>query len=400
MTIQNTNVPALRFSEFTEDLKESNLGQIANFTKGKGISKFDVDGNGKFECIRYGELYTHYGETIQNIKSKTNLGENELVFSEYNDVIIPASGETQIDIATASCILKSGVALGGDLNIIKTKLNGVFLSYYLNNRKKKDIASLAQGSSVVHLYANQLKTLQLNLPTLPEQQKIAGFLTTVDEKIQQLAKKKDLLKQYKKSMMQKIFNREIHFKDDNGNDFADWEEKRFGDVITNKSEKYNPEKDKTNYKCIELEHLASETPSLLGFTDSKNSGSIKNKFDKGDVLFGKLRPYLKKYLLAPFDGVCSSEIWVLKGKDILNNYLFQLIQTDDFISLANQSTGSKMPRADWNVISASLLEVPSKSEQNKIAYFLSAIDDKINFVNKQSEKMKEYKKGLLQQMFI
>src|SRR5205085_2921636 len=108
----------------------------------------------------------------------------------------------------------------------------------------------------------------------------------------------------------KIFDQEIRFKDDNGNDFADWEEKKLGDVITNKTEKYNPEKEKVNYKCIELEHLVSETPTLLGYVDSSNSGSIKNKFQKGDVLFGKLRPYLKKYLQAPFDGVCSSEIWV------------------------------------------------------------------------------------------
>lgn len=91
---------------------------------------------------------------------------------------------------------------------------------------------------------------------------------------------------------------------------------------------------------------------------------------------------------------------MLKGKDVLNTFLFRLIQTDEFIPLANQSTGSKMPRADWNVISASLFAIPSKPEQEKISNFLSAIDDKINSVNQQLEKSKEYKKGLLQQMFI
>jgi type I restriction enzyme S subunit len=130
------------------------LGEIASFSKGKGISKADIIEDGATECIRYGELYTTYGETIDEVKSRTNIDVDDLVLSEANDVIIPASGETQIDIATASCVLREGIALGGDLNIIKTKNNGVFLSYYLNYKKKQEIASLAQGISVVHLYLN------------------------------------------------------------------------------------------------------------------------------------------------------------------------------------------------------------------------------------------------------
>ena len=125
---------------------------------------------------------------------------------------------------------------------------------------------------------------------------------------------------------------------------GEWERKKFGEIATNRSGKYNPEKEINSIKCIELEHLASETAQLLGYVDGKNSGSIKNKFDSGDVLFGKLRPYLKKYLLAPFEGVCSSEIWVLKGTKILNEFLFRIVQTNNFIDLANQSSGSKMPR--------------------------------------------------------
>ena len=117
------NVPKLRFGEFIEAWKCKNLGDIAQFSKGKGISKADITNDGEFECIRYGELYTHYKETIKQVVSRTNLSADELVFSEVNDVIIPASGETQLDIATASCILKEGVALGGDLNIIKRCLN-------------------------------------------------------------------------------------------------------------------------------------------------------------------------------------------------------------------------------------------------------------------------------------
>jgi type I restriction enzyme, S subunit len=210
------NVPKLRFKDVGEldfrDWKETLLGHISNFSKGKGLSKTDIDENGKTLCIRYGELYTEYGETIHDVKSKTNIDVNNLVLSEANDVIIPASGETQIDIAKASCVQISGVALGGDLNIIKTQENGIFLSYYLNSQKKLDIAKLAQGNSVVHLYSSQLKLLRLKLPVKSEQTKIANFLTAVDEKIAQLSRKCELLTQYKKGVMQQIFSQQLRFK--------------------------------------------------------------------------------------------------------------------------------------------------------------------------------------------
>ena len=197
--------PKLRFPEFSDNWEVKKLGEIAKFSKGKGISKADIDENGTLECIRYGELYTQYGETIKEIVSKTNIDKEDLVLSEANDVIIPASGETQLDIATASCVLKEGVALGGDLNIIKTELNGVFLSYYLNSNKKIEIANLAQGSSVVHLYANQLAALSLSIPSKEEQTKIAAFLSAIDEKISIKQKELEELKIYKKGVMQAIF---------------------------------------------------------------------------------------------------------------------------------------------------------------------------------------------------
>ena len=137
------------------------LGEIAIFLKGKGVSKSDISENGKNYCIRYGELYTYYREVISKIRSATNIEVTKLFLSEENDIIIPASGEDAVEIATASCVLKKGIALGGDLNIIRTKSNGVFLSNYLNNKLKIKIAKLAQGVSVVHLYSKQLSTLIL-----------------------------------------------------------------------------------------------------------------------------------------------------------------------------------------------------------------------------------------------
>ncbi len=209
---EGEKVPKWRFPEFRDsgEWEEKKLGEVASFSKGKGISKSEITKNGKTPCIRYGELYTHYSETITNVFSYTDLDVKSLVLSEPNDVIIPSSGETQIDIATASCILKKGIALGGDINIIKTEMNGVFLSYYLNNAKKMDIARIAQGISVVHLYSSQLKTLSINVPIPPEQQNIASCLSSVDEIITAEGEMIEQLEKHKKGLMQNLFPPEIN----------------------------------------------------------------------------------------------------------------------------------------------------------------------------------------------
>ncbi|HFG6879662.1 TPA: restriction endonuclease subunit S [Acinetobacter baumannii] len=191
-------------SEF-EEWEKTILGKIGIFLKGKGISKADIVQNGATPCIRYGELYTQYGEVISNVISATNLEVNSLVLSKANDVLIPASGETQIDIATASCVLQSEVALSGDLNIFRTEENGVFLSYLIRSHLKMQIAQLAQGNSVVHLYSSQLKGVQLNLPCLEEQTKIANFLSAIDQKIEVVAQQIEQAKEWKKGLLQQMF---------------------------------------------------------------------------------------------------------------------------------------------------------------------------------------------------
>ena len=191
-------------SEFGE-WEETVLEKIGAFLKGKGISKADIVEDGFTPCIRYGELYTHYGEVISKVISATNLEIENLILSKANDVLIPASGETQIDIATASCVLHDDVALSGDLNIFRTKENGVFLSYLIRSHLKMQIAQLAQGNSVVHLYSSQLKGVRLNLPCLEEQTKIANFLSAIDQKIEVVAQQIEQAKQWKKGLLQQMF---------------------------------------------------------------------------------------------------------------------------------------------------------------------------------------------------
>ncbi|MBA4299626.1 MAG: hypothetical protein C0433_05885 [Cyclobacterium sp.] len=187
------------------DWEEKKLGEVAKFSKGKGISKSDISKDGSQECIRYGELYTEYAEVIDVVISRTELDQSGLVLSQANDVIIPSSGETQLDIARASCVLRSGIALGGDLNIIRSTLNGVFLSFYLNHRRKHQIAKMAQGISVVHLYNSQLQELEIEIPFIDEQNKIAQFLTSLDGSIENLNQQITHTQTWKKGLLQKMF---------------------------------------------------------------------------------------------------------------------------------------------------------------------------------------------------
>ena len=189
------------FGEWEEKL----LGDIVTFSRGKGISKSDITKNGKNPCIRYGELYTKYGVVIDEINSFTDLKLKDCVLSKANQVIMPASGETKIDIATASCVLVDNAILGGDINILTSNENGIFLANYLNLSKRMEISQLAQGISVIHLYAKQLANLSIKLPCVKEQDKIAKFLRVLDNKIESLALQLELTKTWKKGLLQKMF---------------------------------------------------------------------------------------------------------------------------------------------------------------------------------------------------
>ena len=174
----------MRFPEFSGEWKETTLGKIAEITKGSGISKDQLSEQGS-PCILYGELYTKYkSEIINEVYSRTELDSSPLVKSKANDVIIPCSGETAIDISTARCVLFNNILLGGDLNIIRLKYDdGGFFAYQLNGARKKDIARVAQGVSVVHLYGENLKHIRVYHPAIEEQKKIARLLSLIDERI-------------------------------------------------------------------------------------------------------------------------------------------------------------------------------------------------------------------------
>ncbi len=127
-----------------------------------------------------------------------------MIISVANDIIIPASGESALDIATAACVQVNDVILGSDLNIIRTTSSGVFLTYYLNSYQKKAIVKAAQGVQVVHLYRRQLEKIKISLPSLPEQQKIAHCLSTLDQEIELLIQQREQMRTQKKGLMQQL----------------------------------------------------------------------------------------------------------------------------------------------------------------------------------------------------
>ena len=420
--IQNT--PQLRFPGFDEYWKETLLNDVAEFRKGKGISKSDIIEDGNLECIRYGELYTTYNELIVNIISKTNLPIKGLELSVFNDVIIPASGETQLDIATASCVLKSGVALSGDLNIIRSSLNGIFLSFYLNSKKKLEIAKLAQGSSVVHLYSSQLKSLKLNIPTLQEQQKIASFLSAIDEKIQQLSRKKELLLQYKKGVTQQLFSGKLRFKDENGEDYADWEEKTFGDIYsfytTNSLSREKLNYDSGAVKNIHYGDIHTKFKTLFDVNEEVVP-FVNSDFDISKI---KSECYCQEGDLVIAD---ASEDYADIGKSIeiinlqnekivagLHTFLARPNKTKMYVGFSGYKVrsenfrkqimliaqGSKVLSISTGRLAMIKMKIPVIQEQQKIAAFLSSIYTKIESTSQQINQMQSFKKGLLQQLFV
>lgn len=252
------NTPALRFPEFEGDTHSSYrkyfFKDIFLFSTGKNIKQNEASPEFKTPCIRYGELYYMYNEVIYEIINRTNLDESELLLSKGDEILLPSAGEDPLDIGSASALTLENIAIGRTINILRPMKDSIYsqnyAAYYINHKLRKKISTLAKGVSISNVYNSDLKTLEIILPNLPEQQKIANFLTAVDEKLAQFKQKKNLLEQYKKGVMQKIFSQEIRFEKDDGEEFPEWEEKKLGDIgtffsggtpLTTKKEYFNGE---------------------------------------------------------------------------------------------------------------------------------------------------------------
>ena len=365
--------------------EDKKLDNVFKFYKGKGISKIELSEEG-IPCIIYGELYTKYREVIGVVKSKTNIKKELLFMSEIGDILIPSSGETQKDIATASTVMEKNVALGGDINILRSKetINSPYVSYYLKHIKNIEISKLSQGNSVVHLYSKQLSNLKIEIPSLEEQQKIGDFFTLLDKRIEQQEQKIALLKDYKKAMMQKIFSQKIRFKDDNGNDYPDWEEKKLGKICRVKSSQL------TNNVVEEIgKYPVYGANSIVGYTENyevnKYVSIVKDGAGVGRIAFINN----KSSVLGTLQYLIGIEITTEFLYVLLSNVNFKLYQT-----------GTTIPHIYFKDYSKMIIDIPCQLEQEKISSFLFAMD--LNLENQEAilNNLKEQKQGLLRKMFV
>ena len=188
------------------DWEEKELGDIFSAVKGAGISKEQLDANGENQCILYGELYTVYSEQVFEVRSKTFVSSGTR--SKVGDLLVPCSTTTTaIDLANVTALNKENVLLGGDITALrsKTEVDSVFYAYYLSNHKKRDLAKYGQGVTIIHVYYSHFKDMHIDVPSLPEQQKIADFLTALDQTITAKADEITKVEEWKKGLMQKMF---------------------------------------------------------------------------------------------------------------------------------------------------------------------------------------------------
>ena len=392
------NVPNLRFKEFQGEWEEECLSDIADLYKGTGISKDQLSDEGE-PCILYGELYTKYkSETIEKVISKTNIENTKLVRSKANDVIIPCSGETAEDIATARCVLNDNILLGGDLNIIRLRgYDGIFMSYQLNGKRKYDIAKVAQGVSVVHLYGEHLKGVKTVNPCLEEQKKIASLLALLDERIATQNKIIEDLKKLKSAIIERHYNqaeKQTVFIADLGKPFN----------VGNLSK---DDLSETGKPCIiygELFTTYEETISQVESHTNKKEGMTLSK--KGDLLFPTSTTVDAISLIAPsvinVDGVILGGD--MFGIHISTNFNAQYLSYY-FNHIANRqlakfAKGSTIIHLHYTDIENAKLLLPSLEEQNKMANCLISLDEKIRVEKSYLQLLDKQKAYLLRQMFI
>ena len=412
-----TNMPKLRFPEFRKapEWEEKRLEAFADLYKGKGISKADISPDGQIQCIRYGELYTSYGEIIETVLSATNLPASELFFSKRNDVILPSSGETKEDISTASCVMLDDIALGGDLNVIRCDQCGKFISYYLNGQKKKEIAKIAQGDTVVHLYVKQLKQLEIALPKPLEQQKIADCLSSLDELIFTESRKLDALASYKKGLMQQLFPAEgetvpkLRFPE--FRNAPAWKEKKLAEISHSYQgygfpEKYQGKKS-GEYPFYKVSDISKAVINgSLSITEAANYISSEVL----SILQAKLVPPNAVIFAKIGEGVRLNRRAITTCKCVIDNntmglkaisgkcddyFLYCILSQIDLIEYA----GGVVPSINKSTIENIAIFCPSISEQKKIANCLASLDELIAVQTEKLGGLKNFKKGMMQQLF-
>lgn len=388
--------PKLRFPEFEGDWK---LKKLSDTIK-------SIDSGWSPQCEDYSSDINEWGvlkttsvvwegfNENENKKLPIKLKPKENIEVVANDILITRAGPTnRVGVSVHVDRVRPKLMLSDKLIRLRTNENysSKFISILLSLENiKNQIVSKSSGlaTSQTNISQNILLNVKLSVPLFHEQTKIANFLSSIDEKINLLKEKKALLEAYKKGMMQKIFNQEIRFKDDNGNDFEDWEENNLGALCKITTGKLDANAMVYNgkyrfYTCAKdyykIDKYAFDTEALLISGNGANVGYIH-------YYKGKFNAYQRTYILDDF-------------KENIN-YIKYFLQMNLPRRIKGEKNDGNTPYIVLSTLSEMDFLIPCLEEQTKIANFLSAIDEKIALLATQIKDTQEYKKGLLQQMFI
>ena len=395
----------MRFPEFEGEYRQYSFEDLFLFSTGKNIKQNEASPEYETPCVRYGELYHLYNEIISEVVNKTNLDKSDLTFSIGNEILLPSAGEDPLDIGSASALTIKGVAIGRTINILrplkKNLYSNIYVSYYINEKLKKKISTLAKGVSISNVYNSDLKILNALLPSISEQQKISSFLLLINSRIQTQNKIIEQIEFYFKGIKDTLFSQKIRF----GGFAEDWETKKLGDVLLknstkNKNQKYSTVQSVSNkYGFINQEDIFEDR--RVASVDTSNYYVI----DKGCFAYNPSRINVGS-LAYKFDDEISiiSPLYIsFKAENIflIDTFLLYWFKTIEFTKQMNNSfEGSVRNTLSYENLIKMNISIPSLEEQIQISSFLTKIDQKIQTEKTILEQLETQKKYLLQQMFV
>lgn len=407
----NEKKPALRFKGFTDPWEQRKLDEIANFSKGVGYSKNDLCEEGT-PIILYGRLYTKYETSIFDVDTfvKEKAGS---VYSKGGEVIVPASGETAEDISIASVVVKPGILLGGDLNIVSptTEYDSAFLALTISSgAAHKYLSSLAQGKSVVHLHNADIQSVSAKFPTKREQEKIHLLFGKIDTLITLHQRKYEKLVNIKKSMLNKMFPPngasvpEIRFKG-----FTDlWEQRKLGDVADIVGGG-TPSTNNPNYWDGDIDWYApAEIAGQIYFDSSQRKiteqgyeNSSAKMLPPGTVLFTSRAGIGKTAILSKKGCTNQGFQSIVPHNDELDSY-FVFSRTDELKQYGELvGAGSTFVEVSGKQMATMNLKMPTTiEEQQTIGRFFKRLDTLITLHQRKLEKLQNIKKSCLEKMFV
>ena len=409
------DTPNISFKGFTDDWEQRKAGDIAEYSKGNGYSKSDLTEIGT-PIILYGRLYTKYQFVIDEVDTFADSKEGA-VYSQGNEVIIPASGETAEDIARASAVERSGIMLGGDLNILRpfNFINPLFLALAISNGEpQKELAKRAQGKSVVHIHNSDIQEISVLYPTRAEQDQIISVFRNLDNLIALNQRKCDEIKKLKKYMLQKMFpqNRqklpELRFAGFSG----DWEQCKLGDFGTaNGGTSIESEFSEDGiYKVISIGSYSKDSiyndQGLRAIKSEKTRKRILNKGDITMILNDKTASgnIIGRVLLIEESGVYvynqRTERIEINADKYDSLFIYEMLNAPAIRDkIVKQSQGNTQIYVNWSTVSLTEYSVPKKEEQKKIGAYFDTIDRFITLHQNKCNALKEVKRFMLQNMF-